>query len=265
MTPSSRESSEELGAAIRGRRLELGLTIEQAALAAGVGSESWRRYELGKAIRVDKIRGVCRALRWQSLPALADDVSSAGTGTDTNWERVLEWDVYSPQMAAVHGDPQARIFALGYQLLIEEQLKQDIAALSSRPRGSHLGELGGSAWLDRYLPKRWLTRYDYEFCYQVLAVATAVRNRLAAPKEESVRIARCPLDAIMLYLIVEDGYSAFVFGEGDNPANLVDVGAWLLKLTGKDTNRAYAALYDDAVRVPVGDPWYFDHWFDEFE
>ena len=53
---------------IKSRRNELGLTIEEAAIRAGVGTKTWYRYETGKSIRKDKCKGICRALNWRILP-----------------------------------------------------------------------------------------------------------------------------------------------------------------------------------------------------
>lgn len=41
------KGSAELGRKIRSRRNELGLTIEDAASKAGVGTKTWSRYESG--------------------------------------------------------------------------------------------------------------------------------------------------------------------------------------------------------------------------
>ena len=53
---------------IKLRRNELGLTIEEAASRAGVGTKTWSRYEAGESIRRDKSKGICKALNWYSLP-----------------------------------------------------------------------------------------------------------------------------------------------------------------------------------------------------
>ena len=57
-----------LGKAIKSRRQELGLTIEDAASRAGVGTKSWCRYESGESIRSDKAKGICKALNWCTFP-----------------------------------------------------------------------------------------------------------------------------------------------------------------------------------------------------
>jgi transcriptional regulator with XRE-family HTH domain len=58
----------ELGKAIKLRRNELNLTIEEAATKANIGTKTWSRYESGESIRKDKYKFVCKALNWQSLP-----------------------------------------------------------------------------------------------------------------------------------------------------------------------------------------------------
>ena len=57
MTPKTLVGSKKLGEKIRTRWLELDLTIEEVALRAGIGTKTWRRYEAGESIRMDKRRG----------------------------------------------------------------------------------------------------------------------------------------------------------------------------------------------------------------
>jgi transcriptional regulator with XRE-family HTH domain len=59
------------GELIKRRREQLQLTIEAAARTAGISAESWRRYEAGSGIRLDKIGGVVKALKVRSLEDLA--------------------------------------------------------------------------------------------------------------------------------------------------------------------------------------------------
>ena len=62
------KGNETLAKQIKSRRNELGLTIEEAAFRAGVGTKTWYRYEAGESIRKDKCKGICKALKWHSLP-----------------------------------------------------------------------------------------------------------------------------------------------------------------------------------------------------
>ena len=70
------KGSAELGRKIRSRRNELGLTIEDAASKAGVGTKTWSRYESGESIRRDKILHICKTLNWRALPVQEDTDSS---------------------------------------------------------------------------------------------------------------------------------------------------------------------------------------------
>ena len=75
MAQKTVQGSENLAKQIRSRRNELGLTIEEAASRAGVGTKTWSRYEAGESIRKDKCKGICRALNWQTLPDSPEDRS----------------------------------------------------------------------------------------------------------------------------------------------------------------------------------------------
>ena len=68
MAQKAIQGSEILARQIRARRNELGLTIEEAASRANVGTKTWSRYEAGESIRMDKCKGICRALNWHTLP-----------------------------------------------------------------------------------------------------------------------------------------------------------------------------------------------------
>ena len=54
MTPKTLVRSKKLGEKIRARWLELDPTIEEVALRTGIGTKTWRRYEAGESIRMDK-------------------------------------------------------------------------------------------------------------------------------------------------------------------------------------------------------------------
>lgn len=66
------DGSKKLASEIKKRRLDLGMTIEEAAMKAGVGIKTWCRYEAGESIRNDKYMGVCKALNWRSFPGEKD-------------------------------------------------------------------------------------------------------------------------------------------------------------------------------------------------
>lgn len=68
MTQKTIQGNADLAKQIRLRRSELGLTIEEAASRAGVGTKTWCRYEAGESIRSDKCKGVCKALELAQPP-----------------------------------------------------------------------------------------------------------------------------------------------------------------------------------------------------
>ena len=68
MPPRTVQSTQNLGSKIKEQRILLNLTIEEAARISGVGAKTWGRYEAGQSIRADKIKGVCKALKWKTLP-----------------------------------------------------------------------------------------------------------------------------------------------------------------------------------------------------
>lgn len=70
MTQKTIQGNADLAKQIRLRGSELGLTIEEAASRAGVGTKTWCRYEAGgrESIRSDKCKGVCKALNWLTFP-----------------------------------------------------------------------------------------------------------------------------------------------------------------------------------------------------
>ena len=65
--------SKEMGSRIKNQRKALGLTIEEAARRAHVGTKTWCRYESGEAIRADKWKGVCKALNWMQIEDAGDE------------------------------------------------------------------------------------------------------------------------------------------------------------------------------------------------
>lgn len=195
MPPRIRPGNEELGEAIRARRSDLALSIQDASARAGVGAKTWARYEAGQGIREDKVRGVCRALGWSKLPDApfnkAEDegavswMTSVGEG-HAAWSRALE---------ERFGRACAITFAVGSDVL-GDQIRDDLSELSSRPRGTHIGELPTS-WLDGSLPKQFVPRYDYDLIYSLAAAVEDLRLRFVT----GTLIAHTVLEEIAAYLI----------------------------------------------------------------
>lgn len=62
------QGNQVLARQIRSRRNELGLTIEEASSRAGVGTKHGADMKPANPIRIDKCKGICRALNWIVFP-----------------------------------------------------------------------------------------------------------------------------------------------------------------------------------------------------
>lgn len=205
MPPRTTPGSRELGEAIRARREELNMSIEDAAQRAGVGSETWRRYEVGSNIRQDKVRSICGALRWRTLPA-GPTGETDDNAEENHWAtfdvRASDW--YVEELELNYGVDAAKLFAWGSTAVLDE-IQQDLDELSRKPRGTHLGELDVS-WIDGDLPPQWLTRYDYAFLFRLKATVEQLRRQaVEAGSVLTPRLGQTIGEAIGLRLIMSQG------------------------------------------------------------
>ena len=102
MSQKTIKGTPALGEAIKSRRQELGLTIEDAASKASVGTKSWCRYESGESIRSDKAKGICKALNWLAFPNQDLDEESI-----FNLEEYLNHDAWSQYLCERYGEAVA--------------------------------------------------------------------------------------------------------------------------------------------------------------
>lgn len=58
---------------IKQRRIELGLTTEEAAHLAGIETKIWERYEAGRPIRIEKRESICKVLGLESDTRKSND------------------------------------------------------------------------------------------------------------------------------------------------------------------------------------------------
>lgn len=77
MPKTSFKNNENIAQSIKQRRIELGLTIEEAAKKAAIGTKTWSRYESGNPIRKDKLNSIIRILKWQEIPSELDSKNSS--------------------------------------------------------------------------------------------------------------------------------------------------------------------------------------------
>lgn len=248
------------------------MTIESAARSAAVGSETWRRWEAGGAVRADKLQGLLKVLRLPSLDHLAEE-SDEVAGVD------IKDDLAKLPASIRDLGELAVVFMVGLDLLVDG-LDQDMEELAGMPRGSHLGQLHVSMIGD-YLPDRWLTRYDHEFCWRLKSALHGMRQRIQALPEP--RIARTPADDLIVRAALREGVMYFEVMErpfpwamqddddddaDDSPDLLDDLLAdWLddaegILLDGRDSPFVFFLVTHDPQ---PGDPLHFESWFKSWE
>ena len=263
MPPRTKEGSAGLADAIRQRRCELGLSVEEAAHRAGVGIKTWFRYESGSSIRSDKVKGVCKALSWPALPMQED--ATVRNGEEYAWLESIgpSHKAWSSKLNEVFGHKAAVSFAVGSDILLN-YLNEDLGELSKMPAKTHLGELGCS-WLADLLPQQFLPQYTYEFIFRLRTVL--LRYRMRAGHGQEMR-AHSPAEELLVRLIRDfsfDTIEGWVPKLGDN--SLADDQwqeaegwkEWPEDLCGDDD---LSMFLDDGHWVEEGDPYHFDRWFD---
>ncbi len=259
MGAKSIKGSLEFGESIRLRRNELNLTIEEAASKAGVGTKTWSRYESGESIRKDKCRGVCKALNWRSFP----DSEESDTDSILDLDKYRNHKAWSPYLMKSFGRFAAISFVIGSDILYDN-IQQDLEALSSMPRGSHVGEIDVS-WMEASLPPQFLMRYDYDFLYILLD--TVIRFRAQAPMGNQI-IAHSVIEELALYLIVEE--SRFLMEsiepdiekddtEEDNVEDYAGWDEWVFDIF--DDMDVVTCLYS-GIYLDSDHTYHFDHWLE---
>lgn len=238
--------SPELAAQIKSRRTALGLTIEEAALRAGVGTKTWCRYEAGESIRQDKCKGICKALNWIALPSQDAD---AVTTTLQDYKKHEAWSQY---LEEVFGPGAAFSFAVGSDILLDD-IEEDISSLAAMPAGSHLGQLNVSLVMDE-LPAQFLTHYDYDFLYHMKC--TLIQMRAQAGFGHSI-IAHTVSEELLLYLCCREA-STMTELSGDI-FDIDECTDWVFDLL--DDMDIITFLYSD-LYINADNPYHFSHWFE---
>lgn len=183
----------KLSESIRSRRLELGLTIEEAALRANVGTKTWCRYEAGESIRRDKAKGICKALNWNTIPN-----SDKGNDIVFNIDEYKNHKAWSEYIGEHYGEAAAISFVIGSDILLDH-IEEDLSEMSELPKGSHVGQLTMSMIKDM-LPEQFLMNYDYEFLYCLKTCI--IKLRQTAHKNVTL-VTHSVMQELALYLIVE--------------------------------------------------------------
>lgn len=249
MSLQSLKGSPELAISIKQRRNELGLTIEEAAAKAGVGTKTWSRYESGGSIRKDKCKGISKALNWHSFPDQGKTDAEEDVINLDDYKRHEAWSRY---LEKTFGKSAAASFAIGSDILLDN-IQQDMESLSSMPKGSHIGELSVS-WLEGSLPDQFLMQYDYEFLYALRCAVT--RFRTIAHAGNSL-IAHSVLEELTLYLIVDE--SRFLMESAIPDENDDTWDGWIYDIF--DDMDIVTCLYSD-MYLSNDHVYHFDHWLE---
>ena len=253
MPPRTQAGSKELGAAMRARREELGMTVEQAANRAHVGQKTWSRYESGESIRNDKIKGVCASLGWKTL---GDAYASEDVGrTDEAYLKSIGEgsEGWVPYIEQTLGRKAAVTFCVGSEILFDE-LSMDLEELAAMPRGSHLGMAGISLTLP-YFPDQFVMRYDYEFIYKLRARLALLREALPLCDHFNVHMVA---DELLLRMIEQEAVPLMEAWAEHDKDDLSD--DWVADICEDDNCSLY--LYSPCLYLEKQHTYHFDHWFD---
>lgn len=263
MPPRTKEISAGLADAIKQRRCELGLSAEEAARRAGVGTKTWFRYESGSSIRNDKVKGVCKALSWPALPMQED--ATMGDDGEYAWLESIDasHEAWSSRLNEAFGRKAAVSFAVGSDILLD-YLDEDLNELSKMPTRTHLGELDCS-WLADLLPRQFLLRYTYEFIFRLRAVL--LRYRMRAGHGQEMR-AHSPAEELLVRLIRDfsfDAIEGWVPKLGDDSSEddqWQEVEGWKEWPEDLCDDDDLGMFLDDGRWVEEEEPYHFDRWFE---
>lgn len=254
MSQRSIKGNEKLARKIKSRRGELGLTIEEAASRAEVGTKTWCRYEAGESIRRDKCKGICKALNWHSFPEQDEEENDSRLSIQ-EYKNHAAW---SSALEEEFGAEAAMSFAVGSDI-VYDHIQEDLEELSSLPAGTHIGQLTIS-WLKDSLPKQFLMHYDYDFLYQMKCSLREMRRRA---KNGLPMTAHSVMEEILLYLCNEEGgvlieLSGGICGtEEDEDCDLEE---WVFDLL--DDRDVLTFLYSN-VYLDSDHPYHFCHWAEQ--
>ena len=245
------KGNETLARQIKFRRKELGLTIEEAASRAGVGTKTWCRYEAGESIRKDKCKGICKSLNWHSFP------DENGRNTEAiSVSELKNHEAWSKFLENSFGAEAAIAFAVGSDILYDH-IKEDMAELSSMPVGTHIGQLNIS-WLSYSLPEQFVMYYDYNFLYQMKCSLYNIRMRA---KNNLPVTAHSVMDELLIYLCNEEASALIELNDGFyGIENSNADGGWMFDLFGDMDLISF--LYSNKY-LDSDHPYHFSHWSEQ--
>lgn len=203
-------------------------------------------------IRIDKCKGICRALNWIVFPE-----SDAKTYETISVQEYKTHEAWSPFLENTYGARAAMAFAAGSDIL-SDHINEDLAELVSMPAGSHLGRLSVS-WLCSDLPKQFVMHYDYDFLYRMKCTLQNMRTRA---KYGYPMTAHSVMEKLLLYLCNEEASMLIELNDEINRFEDDDTASeeWVFDLLGDSyiLSWLYADMYLDAEH-----PYHFFHWNDQ--
>lgn len=250
MAQKTIQGNKNLAKQIKSRRIELGLTIEEAAMRAGVGTKTWYRYESGESIRADKCKGVCKALNWYVLPE-----QEIGDEDTLNIQEYKKHEAWSPFLEKNFGEIAAFSFAAGSDILLDH-IEEDMSELSSMSAGSHIGQIRYS-YLEGSFPEQFLMHYDYEFLYRIKCVLCKMRMRAKLGLPMTVHSV---LEELVIYLCNEEASDLMEVSEGFynmEDSGMFDSDEWMFELFGDMDIITF--LYSDEY-LDESHPYHYSHW-----
>lgn len=242
--------SKEVAELIKERRKELGLTIEEAAKKAGVGTKTWSRYEASEPISEGKIKGVCNTLKWTELPNFENPDYVYGklhTSFDVDYYKNHKyWPKYIENN---FGKIAAVSFAMGAEVLFD-CLDMDMTELKKLPKGSHIGQLDVS-WLEVYLPEQFIPEYDYDFLFHM---RTSLKKMCSMAEDNHQIIAHSVMDELILTMMVKASED-ILEDETDND----DWKEWIYDLMSDSDTELFLYSWN---YVGNESQFHFSKWFD---
>lgn len=243
MGPRKIQGNKKLAEEIKSRRIDLGMTIEEAAQKAGVGIKTWCRYEAGESIRADKYNGVCKALNWRGFNNEEKKIDIPNYKKHKHWSKYLEEEF---------GVNAAASFVIGSDIL-RDDINQDIFELSRMPKETHIGQVECSMLAD-LLPCQFLMRYDYDFVY---IMKIQLEKLCRCVEDGGVIVVHSVLDELLLYLIVQE--ATVLMDEVDIEDNS-EWGEWIYDVFGDEDIEL--VLYSDYY-VDEDNIYHFNHWVEQ--
>lgn len=253
MAPKTIQGSEALAKQIRSRRNELGLTIEEAASRASVGTKTWSRYEAGESIRKDKWKGICKVLNWNTFPE-QDREMEQGVFV----QKYRGHEAWSKFLEENFGTRAAIAFSVGSDILLDH-IEEDMSDLAPMPVGTHIGQLKVSH-LYSELPQQFLMHYDYEFLYQLKCYLCMLRKR--ARRGNSMQ-AHSVMEELLIYLCNEEASVFMELYDANNVSvddEYMSTDEWIFDLFSDMDIVSF--LYSDLYLSP-DHLYHFSHWNDQ--